>query len=174
LWDVPVAKSFFAALARALVEANTRALEVDIVGPYESAERDLVQKLGLGDIVRFVGQVGYEESRRRQEEADVLLLLQVHGPGYHLAIPGKLYEYLASSRPVLAFLPPGEGADLVARVGGWVVSQEDERGIESALVRLLRGERPQGESPARQMLAYEYRRDKIAAQLAQLLNEVTR
>ena len=94
--------------------------------------------------------------------------------GYQLAIPGKLYEYLATSRPILAFLPPGEGADLVTRAGGWVVSQEDERGIEAVLARLLRGERPQGESPARQMLAYEYRRDKIAAKLAQLLNEVTR
>lgn len=174
LWDVPVARSFFAALARALAQAKTRAIEVDIIGPYESAEKDLVQKLGLGDVVRFAGQVGYEESRRRQQEADVLLLLQVHGPGYHLAIPGKLYEYLATSRPILAFLPPGEGADLVTRAGGWVVSQEDERGIEAALARLLRGERPQGESPARQMLAYEHRRDKIAAQLVQLLNEVKR
>src|SRR5262249_16038057 len=105
LWDVPAARSFFAALARALAAAGSRAVEVDIVGPYETEEKTLVQKLGLGDIVRFVGQVDYDDSRRRQMTADVLLVLQVHGPGYDLAIPGKLYEYLASSRPILAFLP---------------------------------------------------------------------
>jgi len=174
LWDVPAARSFFAALAHAAAATGSRALEVDIVGPYETQEKDLVHKLGLGDLVRFVGQVGYEESRRRQAEADVLLVLQVHGPGYDLAIPGKLYEYLASPRPILALLPPGEGADLVTRAGGWVVAPEDERGMEQVLTRLLRGERPHGESPARQMIAYEHRRDRIAERLAHLLDEVAR
>jgi glycosyltransferase involved in cell wall biosynthesis len=174
LWDVPAARSFFAALARALSASSSRAIEVDIVGPYETEEKNLVQKLGLGDVVRFAGQVGYEESRRRQLEADVLLVLQVHGPGFELAIPGKLYEYLASARPILALLPKGEGADLVTRAGGWVVAPEDERGMEQALARLLRGERPGGDSPARQMLAYEHRRDRIAERLVRLLDEVAR
>jgi glycosyltransferase involved in cell wall biosynthesis len=174
LWDVPAARSFFAGLARALGSAQMRAVEVDIVGPYETEEKNLVHKLGLGDVVRFVGQVGYEESRRRQLEADVLLVLQIHGPGYDLAIPGKLYEYIASQRPILAFLPRGEGADLVTRAGGWVVAPDDAPGTEQALARLLRGERPGGESSARQMLTYEHRRDRIAERLAHLLNEVAR
>jgi glycosyltransferase involved in cell wall biosynthesis len=174
LWDVPAARLFFTALARALAAANTRAIEVDIVGPYETEEKNLAQKLGLGDVVRFVGQVSYEESRRRQMEADVLLVLQVHGPGYDLAIPGKLYEYLASTRPILAFLPAGEGADLVTKAGGWVAVPDDEAAMEQALTRLVRGERPHGDSSARQMLAYEHRRDRIAERLAHLLDGLAR
>ena len=175
LWDVPAARLFFATLARVLTtNADKRAIEVDIVGPYESEEKNFVHKLGLGEVVRFVGQVGYEESRKRQSEADVLLVLQVHGPGFELAIPGKLYEYLATTRPILALLPPGEGADLVTRAGGWVVAPDDARGAEAVLQRLLAGERPAGESSARQMIAYEHRRDRIAEQLARLLDEIAR
>jgi glycosyltransferase involved in cell wall biosynthesis len=174
LWDVPATRVFLTALSRALASQGSRGVEVDLVGPHESAEKRLAGSLGLGDVVRFSGQVGYEESRRRQADADVLLLLQVHGPGYDAAIPGKLYEYLASSRPILALLPHGEAADLVARAGGWVVDPGDERATELAIVKLLRGERPAGDSSSRQMLAYEHRRDRIAERLAHLLDETMR
>jgi glycosyltransferase involved in cell wall biosynthesis len=159
-------------VARALAAHSSRALEVTLVGPYETAEKKLVQALRLTDVVHFVGQVSYEDSRLRQSDADVLLLLQVHGPGYELAIPGKLYEYLASSRPILAFLPRGEAADLVSRTGGWVVAPGDVRAAEMAILKLLRGERPAGDTPARQVLAYEHRRDRLAERLTHLLDDV--
>jgi glycosyltransferase involved in cell wall biosynthesis len=171
LWDVPAASTFLSATARALATHGARDLEVELIGPHESSERKLVERLGLTGVVRFAGQVPYQESRRRQSAADVLLLLQVHGPGYDAAIPGKLYEYVASGRPILAFLPPGEAADLVRRVGGWVVAPEDASGAEQAIIRLLTGERPGGDSFDRRAISEEHRRDRIAHRLATLLDK---
>src|SRR5262249_1107395 len=127
---------------------------------------------GLSRVVHFLGQVPYVDSRRRQAEADVLLLLQVHGPGYEMAIPGKLYEYLASDRPILAFLPEGEAADLVRSAGGWVGAPGDPVAAHDAFVRLRAGDRPAGPSPERSALAEAHRRDVIAGRLAALLDEV--
>lgn len=172
LWDVPAASTFLSATARALATHGARDLEVELIGPHESSERKLVERLGLTGVVRFAGQVPYQESRRRQSAADVLLLLQVHGPGYEAAIPGKLYEYVASGRPILAFLPTGEAADLVRRVGGWVVDPEDARGAEQAMIRLLAGERPGSDSFDRRAISEEHRRDRIAHRLATLLDKV--
>ena len=171
LWDVPATRTFLEALAA--VPSAAGAIDVELIGPHESDERTLVERLGLTDIVHFLGQVPYEESRRRQAEADVLLLLQVHGPGYEAAIPGKLYEYLASGRPILAFLPDGEAADLVRKMGGWVVGPEDARGAQQTIGWLVAGQRPGGESFERRALADVYRRDRIAHRLAGLLDRAS-
>jgi glycosyltransferase involved in cell wall biosynthesis len=102
----------------------------------------------------------------------VLVLLQAHGPGLEAAIPGKLYEYVASGRPILAFLDLGEAADLVREAGGWVVAPDDEAGAATAFARLLGGERPGGNSPVRSALAAAHRRDRLAARLAALLDDL--
>lgn len=170
LWDVPATGACLAGLARARAAQPGAAVGLDLVGPHESGEPRFAARLGLEDVVRFHGQVPYARSRALQAAADVLLLLQVHGPGYETAIPGKLYEYLAADRPILAFLPAGEAADLVRQAGGWVVAPGDEPAAAEAFARLLRGERPAGGSEPRRALADAHRRDRIAADLARLLD----
>jgi glycosyltransferase involved in cell wall biosynthesis len=174
LWDVPATRICLQAMAAALEEQKRESdhagLALDLIGPYESGEKELTERLGISNEVRFYGQVPYRESRKRQREADVLLLLQVHGAGYEVAVPGKLYEYLASGRPILAFLRAGEAADLVRGSGGWVVDPEDMAGARSAFARLLSGERPAADSVERRKLARLYRRDRIAEQLSAVLS----
>ena len=151
-------------------ESGHARLALDIIGPHESGEKELTERLGISNEVRFHGQVSYQESRKHQREADVLLLLQVHGAGYDVAVPGKLYEYLASGRPILAFLKAGEAADLVRRSGGWVVDPEDMAAAQAAFTRLLSGERPAAVSEERTKLAGMYRRDRIAEHLSDVLS----
>lgn len=177
LWDVQSTRTCLLGLHRALQSlgddaGETHPIELEIVGPHESDEERLVTRLGLGGVVRFAGQLPYAEARARQQEADVLLLLRVHGPGYEVAVPGKFFEYLAAGRPVLAFLGPGEAADLVRESGGWVVDPDDESGAARAFTRLLRGERPEGDPKTLRAMAERYRRDRIAAQLAGHLDEL--
>jgi glycosyltransferase involved in cell wall biosynthesis len=51
---------------------------------------------------------------------------------------GKIFEYLAAERPILAAVPPdGAAAKLVRETGaGVVVAPEDEKGIREALIGL--------------------------------------
>jgi hypothetical protein len=67
--------------------------------------------------------------------ASCLLALQ---PGTTVSVPGKLYEYLAIGRPILAIAEEGETADLVRASGlGKAVLPHDEAAIEDALVELM-------------------------------------
>ena len=61
--------------------------------------------------------------------------------------PGKVYEYIAAGRPILAVVPPdGAAAELVRETGaGVVVAPDDVEGIRDALVehaRAIRERRP--------------------------------
>ncbi len=68
--------------------------------------------------------------------ADVLLLLVPRADGRGLSIlSGKVYEYLASERPVLALVPPeGAAAELLRATGSaWIADPDDPDAILESL-----------------------------------------
>lgn len=91
--------------------------------------------LGLQGIVEFLGSVPREQSLAAMASASALLLLQ---PGHTVSVPGKLFEYLATGRPILAVAEEGEISEIVRSSGvGLAVLPGDERGLVVALERLV-------------------------------------
>jgi hypothetical protein len=75
------------------------------------------------------------------EEADgLVLLIGTDNPGLRMYTSGKIYQYMAARRPILALVPPdGEAATLVHRHKlGVVAPPDDPRAITEALVRFVR------------------------------------
>jgi glycosyltransferase involved in cell wall biosynthesis len=96
----------------------------------------LVRELGLEAVVDFIPQMPRRAVLQQIVNASALLIVQ---PVTTVSVPGKLYEYLAAGRPVLALAEPGgETADLVESCPGSVaVSADDEAAIEAALIRII-------------------------------------
>ena len=115
-------------------------LRVDLVGPYDSDWEALAAARGLAGIVEFTGPRSHTETRAMQRAAELLLLWKPRGDGFRTMVPGKLYEYLDSERPVLALLPEDdEAAELVRRAGGRVLAPGDAEALAAELsVRLAR------------------------------------
>lgn len=109
---------FFAALlvARKILK---QPLKVRFIGYAPEQHRDLASRMGLADSVEFCAPVSREKALEAMcNETDVLLLFQRISEGGDTAIPGKVYEYLASGNPILA-MDEGEGAtsQFLASVG---------------------------------------------------------
>jgi glycosyltransferase involved in cell wall biosynthesis len=97
-----------------------------------------INEAGLDGVVSLLPRRPHAESVRMMREAAALLLLQ---PGTKLSIPGKLYEYLAVGRPILALAHDSETADMItAANAGIVVQPEDEQAIQQAVTSLYRGD----------------------------------
>ena len=60
-----------------------------------------IDQVGVRRFVQVEDPVPYAEALRLQSTADVLLLLQWDDPADEGNIPGKIFEYLASRRPIL-------------------------------------------------------------------------
>lgn len=152
-----------------------RRLRVDLVGPYDADHEDRAIALGLTGIVRFCGSVSHAESRRAQRSAEALLLWKPRGAGYRTMVPGKLYEYLDSGRPILALLPEeDEAAAWVRRAGGEVVPPGDVAGLARALERRYMHWREHGRAPdQRPEWLAEHARAALAGRLASLLDTVS-
>jgi len=124
-------RPFLAAVAGADGEVVAR-----FVGDFRRADVDWARDLELGERLELIPFTPRARALKLQRDSEVLLLLLADAGGRGRDVPsGKLYEYLAARRPILAAVPPdGSAADLVRRAGaGIVISPDDTEGIRSAI-----------------------------------------
>jgi glycosyltransferase involved in cell wall biosynthesis len=114
---------------------------VRFVGDFRSSDREWADALSLGDRLQLVDYLPRAESLRMQRDSEALLLLVPDAGGRGKGVlSGKVYEYLAAGRPILAVVPPdGAAAELVRETGAGVVAAPDDvEGIRDALLELHR------------------------------------
>ena len=106
------------------------------VGDFRSADREWAESLGLGDRLELVEYAPRAEALRLQRDSEALLLLVPDAGGRGKGVlSGKVFEYLAAGRPILAAVPPdGAAAALIRETGaGVVVAPDDVDGLRAAL-----------------------------------------
>jgi glycosyltransferase involved in cell wall biosynthesis len=124
---------------RALAESGLQDVTVRFVGDFRPGDREFMESLGLADRVELIDYVPRRESLRLQRDSDALLLLIPEAGGRGRGVlSGKVFEYLAAERPVLAVVPEdGAAAELIRNTGAGVVAgPEDVPAIRDALVAL--------------------------------------
>jgi glycosyltransferase involved in cell wall biosynthesis len=105
-------------------------------GDFRSSDRAWAEELGLGDRLELIPYTSRAESLRLQRDSEALLLLVPEAGGRGKGVlSGKIFEYLAAGRPMIAAVPPdGAAAALVRETGaGVVVAPDDVAGIRDAL-----------------------------------------
>jgi glycosyltransferase involved in cell wall biosynthesis len=126
---------------RALAESGLDDIVVRFAGDFRAADREYADSLGLGDRVELLGYVSRRRSLELQRDSDVLLLLIPESGGRGRGVvTGKIFEYLAAERPILAAVPPdGAAAELVRDTGAGVVAASDDvEALREALLDLHR------------------------------------
>ncbi len=106
------------------------------LGELRPADRSWALGLGLGDDLALEGFQPHARALAAMRAADVLLLLVPRAGGRGLTVvSGKVYEYLAAERPIVALVPPeGDAATLLRETGSaWIADPDDEAAIGAAL-----------------------------------------
>ncbi len=114
-------------------------VEARFLGDFRSSDRVWAEELDLGDRLRLLPYAPRAESLGLQRDSDALLLLIPDAGGRGKGVlSGKVFEYLAAERPILAVVPTdGAAADLIRETGaGVVVAPHDVEGIRAALEEL--------------------------------------
>jgi glycosyltransferase involved in cell wall biosynthesis len=127
------------AFLSALASSGLDDVVARFVGDFRSVDREWVEELGLGDRLELLDYLPHRRALELQRDSEANLLLLPDAAGRGKVVPsGKIFEYLAAERPILAAVPvDGAAATLVRETGaGIVVAPEDEKGIREALVGL--------------------------------------
>lgn len=152
------------------------ALMVQLVGNVDPGIESVIRKAGLSDRIERIRYVPHHEATQWMQRA-ALLLLPINRVGDAAGIvTGKIYEYLASGRPVVGLgEPDGEAARILANSGAgamldWTDADSLEALIDRHYAAWAEGEPINGASP--EQLA-PYSRRQQAAVLARILDELT-
>jgi glycosyltransferase involved in cell wall biosynthesis len=124
---------------QALADSGLDDVSVRFVGDFRSSDREFLESLDLGDRVELIPYVPRRASLALQRDSDALLLLIPEAGGRGRGVlSGKVFEYLAAERPILAAVPPdGAAADLIRETGAGIVAAPDDVGaLRSALEEL--------------------------------------
>jgi glycosyltransferase involved in cell wall biosynthesis len=100
LWEV---------LSEITLENNDfkRDLELKLAGIVSKEIVDSIANVGLKANCKLLGYVSHSEAIQLQQNSGVLLLVEIDSEDTKSIIPGKLFEYLAAGRPILALGPKG-------------------------------------------------------------------
>jgi glycosyltransferase involved in cell wall biosynthesis len=155
--------------------ARNRSLAFVIVG--DGAERSSLEadarRRGLSNVV-FVGRVGKDEVVRYWRLADVAVVLLRDHPVFRQVLPSKMFEAMATARPIVLGVL-GESADLLhAAKAGVVVRPESAAELAGAISRLAanRDEAQNMGMNGRRFVEAEFDRDKLAAAMLDELRTV--
>jgi glycosyltransferase involved in cell wall biosynthesis len=123
----------------ALAQSGLDDVVARFVGDFRVSDREWAEELGLGSRLELHPYMSRRDALALQRDSDALLLLIPEADGRGRGVlSGKVFEYLAAERPILAAVPPdGAAAELIEETGAGVVAAPDDvPGLVRALFEL--------------------------------------
>ncbi|MEI8085377.1 MAG: glycosyltransferase [Paludibacter sp.] len=104
-------------------------LEIQLVGNVDFSVLQSLSQFGLEKQLNKIAYLPHNEAIVKQQASQILLLLLMNEPGNKCILTGKLFEYLAAKRPVMAFGPTdGDAASVLYNANaGEMIDFEDEK-----------------------------------------------
>ena len=112
-------------------EVFRKALRIKLIGKTDDNIIAALNQAGLQDAVEDMGYQPHTEAVAQQRKASLLILPLRKEPEYKAVLPGKLFEYLASWRPVLGIGQPDGAMSMILNTTktGVVLDWEDKASI---------------------------------------------
>ncbi|WP_313806400.1 glycosyltransferase family 4 protein [Flavobacterium sp.] len=110
--------------------------ELKLIGATSQEVLDTIAEFKLTDFVNNLGYVSHQEAVEQQRKSQVLLLIEIDSEDTKSIIPGKLFEYMVSERPILAIGPKGADFSVILQqtnTGTFALYDEKEKVKETIL-----------------------------------------
>lgn len=166
---------FFKALSELIQESSidSARIEVRFYGPVLAGTEREIADLGLSSVVKLSPSIPLRECLQKQRESHVLLQLNWEDPNDKGVFSGKMLDYLAAMRPILA--AGGTGSDIVqewlSKTGAGLYCQSVEE-IKAGLLFLYQEYIREGSASYRgnQSEVEQFSQKAMAKEFAQLLD----
>ncbi|KGO82619.1 glycosyl transferase family 1 [Flavobacterium beibuense F44-8] len=146
--------------------------ELKLIGAVSQEVLTSIEQHGLTDYVNNMGYVSHSEAVKQQRKSQVLLLVEIDSLDTRCIIPGKLFEYMASERPVIGVGPQGaDFADIIKTTNtGVFVEYTEKEKLKDALKSYFAQYMGEG-LKVHAIGLQQYSRRNLTNQLANLLKQ---
>ena len=148
-------------------------LSIKLAGKVDFSVQQDILAYGLEEHLDRSEYLPHKEVAGFQASSQLLLLIANQAPTASSIIPGKVFEYIAAGRPIVALCPPeGDLATIVEDANaGRAFDYSDVAGLQAHILEAYRAFLSIGIAPPKSNSA-QYARDVQAARLAEILGEV--
>ena len=150
-------------------------IELHFVGFLRKENQKLIRSLNLQSFVKDHGYVNHNESISKIKSADVLWFMVGKRKNIEAILPGKVYEYIGSKKPIIACVPEGAAKLAVEEYKASFITEPDNiEQIKNTIAQVYNLYK-NGNLPVPDDNFIEgFRRDLLTEQLAKQFNKVLR
>lgn len=144
--------------------------QLKLIGAVSQEVLDTISEFKLNDYVLNLGYISHQEAVEHQRKSQVLLLIEIDSTATKSIIPGKLFEYMVSERPIIAIGPEGSDfAEIITSTNTGVFFTYDEKEKLKALLLKYYQEYQNQNLKVHAVGLQQYSRKSLTAQLAKLV-----
>lgn len=151
-----------------------RSLQLKFAGAVSEEVKESLRKNGLLFNTDFLGYVSHSEALELQRQSQVLLLVEIDSDDTRAIIPGKLFEYLAANRPIIALGPKGSDIEGIIQEtkAGEFFSYSDEDKLKAQILEYFKGYK-NGDLTVFSEGIEKYSRRQLTEKMAELVIKLT-
>ena len=167
---------FFWEAIKELVQDDVfaKSLNIRLIGQIDQSVIKSINDNGIGQFVEIIPYIPHSEVLEKQSESQVLLLFINNTPNAKSVLTGKLFEYMASGRPILSIGPSdGDTAAILQETQTGVnVDFLDKDRIKIELKTLFSKYLNNNLSTSHNGSVDKYSRNNLTAEYVKLLNSL--
>jgi glycosyltransferase involved in cell wall biosynthesis len=144
--------------------------QLKLIGAVSAEVIETLQKLNLGVYCNLLGYISHEEALQEQRCSQVLLLIEIDSKDTKCIIPGKLFEYMVSDRPIMALGPKNADFAQILRTTntGKFFTYTEKKAVKSYILQLFE-QYQKGDLKVYPVGLQQYSRKALTKELASLL-----
>jgi hypothetical protein len=145
-------------------------LEIKLIGAVSQEVLETISQFGLDSYLNNLGYVSHGEAIAHQRKSQVLLLIEIDSEDTKSIIPGKLFEYLVSNRPIIAIGPRNSDfAEIITATNTGVFFNYSEKVKLKSVILDFYTQFLQGKLQANGVGLQQYSRKNLTKELVNLI-----
>ncbi len=148
-------------------------LEIKLIGAVSQEVLETISQFGLNSYLNNLGYVSHAEAIAHQRKSQVLLLIEIDSEDTKSIIPGKLFEYMVSNRPIIAIGPKdSDFAEIITTTNTGVFLDYSEKMRLKSVILDFYNQFLQGKLQSYGVGLQKYSRKSLTGELVELLNKM--
>nr|WP_315251374.1 glycosyltransferase family 4 protein [uncultured Flavobacterium sp.] len=145
-------------------------LELKLIGAVSQEILDTILQFNLDFYLNNLGYVSHHEAVAHQRNSQVLLLIEINSEETKSIIPGKLFEYIVSNRPIIAIGPKdSDFAEIITETNTGVFFEYSEKEKLKGAIITYYNQFLEGKLQSYGVGLQKYSRKNLTKELAQLI-----
>jgi len=147
-------------------------LEIKLIGAISQEVLETIEQFGLNSFLNNLGYVSHAEAVAHQRKSQVLLLIEINSEETKSILPGKLFEYMVSERPILAIGPKdSDFAEIITNTNSGVFFEYSEKANLKQTIQEYYNQFLVGKLQSHAVGLQQYSRKNLTQQLVELLRQ---